>query len=169
MLEEQKKHYDAAKELISIVKVLMQPEDIVKQYQDAAAEMKLAGDYEDAAVLEKEYRQKAVTAEAEGKESLYQKAKSRMDHAEKDVELMLAKQTFERVRGYKDADALIEECDRIIESMKKKSAARNWVATLIIIAIAAGLVFGMVRSGQKEAAQNSTETSQATEQETETN
>ena len=36
MLEEQKAHYDTAKEMISVIRVLVQPEDIVKQYLDAA-------------------------------------------------------------------------------------------------------------------------------------
>lgn len=166
MLEEQKIHYDAAKELVSVIKVLMQPEDIVKQYQDAAKEMKLAGDYEDAKKLEKYYREAAVKAEAEGKEKLYQNARTRMENAKKDVQLMLAKQTFERVQGYKDADHLAEECEKMIESMKKKSTTKSWLEVAIVVVVIVALMFGVVRMDQKEkTAENQTETTQMTETE----
>ena len=161
MVEEQKIHYDAAKELVSVIKVLMQPEDIVKQYQDAAKEMKLAGDYKDAKELEKSYMEASIKAEAEGKEKLYQNAKTRMENAKKDVQLMLAKQTFDRVRGYKDADHLAEECEKMIESMKKKSTTKGWLEAVIVVTFIVALIFGAIRMDRKEkAAENQTETTQ---------
>ena len=164
MLEEQKEHYDTAIELVSVIKVLIQPEDIVKQYLDAAKEMKLAGDYEDAQELEKLYRKKAEESEAEGKEMLYQKAKKRMEEAEKDVHLMLAKQTFARIKGYKDSDQLVEECDSLIEKMEKKTKSRSWGTILAVVVIAAALIFTAIRNEQA----NPSEVQQETVQETET-
>ena len=150
MLEEQKEHYDTAKELISVIKVLMQPEDIVEQYLAAADEMKLAGDYEDAKKLEKKYRQQAVTAEAEGKEKLYLEAKNRMEKAEKDVELILARMTFERIKGYRDADHLSEECNKMIEVFGKRQKKKQWIVTFLIIVAAITLVFGVVRTDHEK-------------------
>lgn len=154
MSEEQKLHYDTAKELESVIRVLMQPEDIVQQYLDAAKEMKLAGDYEDAKELEKTYRQKAETAKAEGKEKLYLNAKNRMEKAERDVELILAKQTFERVKGYKDADQLSEKCDTMIASMKQKSNVKHWVITVIVILAAVVMVYKVAWSSHEKELQN---------------
>lgn len=162
MIEEQKEHYDTAKELVSVIKVLIQPEDIVKQYLDAADEMKLAGDYKDAQELEKLYCQKAEKAETEGKEMLYQKAKKRMEEAEKDVHLMLAKQTFARVKGYKDSDRLMEECDHLIAKMEKKTKTKSLGMTLAVVVIAAALIFAAVRDGEKTPMETLEETTQET-------
>lgn len=167
MSEEQKIHYDTAKELISVIGVLMQPEDIVKQYKDAAEEMKLAGDYEDAKELEKTYLEKAAVAESEGKEMLYQKAKSRMDNAKKSVELKLALQIFERVIGYKDTDQLMKECEKQIASMKKKSVTKSWIEMLAVATIAAALIFGVIiMDDDKNHTEEQTEIAEVIETET---
>lgn len=154
MLEAQKEHYDTAKELITIIKVLTQPEDIVKQYLDAADEMKLAGDYEDAKELEKSYRKQAAAAEAEGKEKLYLNAKNRMEKAQRDVDFILARHTFERVKGYKDADHLSEECTMRIESLKKKAVVRHWIVTIVMIAAAIAIVFGVIGNDHENEVEN---------------
>ena len=166
MSEEQKIHYDTAKELISVIGVLMQPEDIVKQYKDAAEEMKMAGDYEDAKELEKTYLEKAAVAESEGKEMLYQKAKSRMDNAKKDVELKLALQIFERVSGYKDTDHLMEECEKKVASMKKKSVTKGWMEMFVVAAVAAALIFGVIIMDDKNNTKEQTEITEVIETET---
>lgn len=169
MLEEQKAHYDTAKEMISVIRVLVQPEDIVKQYLDAADEMKLAGDYEDAKELEKKYRQQAAKAEEEGKEKLYLDAKNRMEKAEKDVELILAKMTLERIKGYKDADHLIQECDEMIDKFNIKETKKRWGITLFIIAAAIIVVFGIIRNDHnKELMEKETEVSKVIDVDNET-
>lgn len=148
-IEAAKLHYDNAKEKAGLVKVLVQPEEIVKYYREAAKEMRAAGEYEDAPELEKEYQQRAARAEEDGKEFLYQKACRRMDMVQDDAGYRLAAEMFRRVSGYKDADAKTEECERLSEKMKERKQTKNIggaVATILILAALVTAVFFYERS-----------------------
>lgn len=148
-IETAKLHYDNAKEKAGLVKVLKQPEEIVKYYLEAAEEMKAAGAYENAPQMEQEYRQKAVQAEKEGKEFLYQKACRRMGMAQDDAGYRLVAEMFRRVSGYKDADRKAEECELLSGKMKERKQTKNiggWVITILILALLITAIFFHERS-----------------------
>lgn len=123
-------HYENAKNELEILDVLIQYRDIAETYRTAASEMKAAGDYKDAPALAKEYLRKAEETEQNGKEQLYVKACDRMQQAHSSIDRKLAIDLFERISGYKDADALAEQC----RQKNKKSSQKSGIKNMLVIA-----------------------------------
>ncbi|MGI6019576.1 MAG: DUF6273 domain-containing protein [Marvinbryantia sp.] len=131
------KLYKEALEKLEVIEVIRQPSEIAETYREAAADMKAVGDYKDAKVLAEKYLKLAQQAEEKGREQLYQRAVERMDQAQTVVERKLAIDTFQRVKGYKDADERIRQCRQINEAMTKRKTIGGW--SILIIALAAGI------------------------------
>lgn len=135
MGKESEQHYKNAKEILETIEVLVQPKNISEAYSQAAKEMKLAGDYRDAAELAQKYAAEAHQILQEGNEQLYQKACEKMNSASRDVQRKLAADMFQRISGYKDADELMRKCLEINAKKKRKSTMGLWTAVLAAIAV----------------------------------
>lgn len=138
MGNESETHYNNAKEILEAADVLVQPKNISEVYAQAAAEMKQAGDYKDAAKLAKKYAAEADRILQEGNEQLYQKACEKMNGASREVQRKLAADMFQRLGGYKDADERMRKCLEMNEKKKRKSTICLWTAVLAAVVVIVG-------------------------------
>ena len=128
-------YYEEIKNDIEAIAVLTQPKEIVALYRKSAKKMEEIGDYRDAAELALIYREKATQAERDGKEYLYAKACQRMESAQSVVERKLAIEMLKGIRGYKDADALCEECERKnLRELRRKDIRDFLIVAVIVVA-----------------------------------
>lgn len=113
------------------------------KYLRKAAEMFAgAGEYLDAPALSREYARTAADTLEEGYRAAYDNACARKAHAKTQDDYFLTARAFERISGYKDADALGEACEKKLRHMKARKIPIAFTAVLFVIALIVGCVFG---------------------------
>lgn len=148
--EEARLHYEAAEERLELLQVLVGIDDIVDTYKKAAAEMRKAGDYQDARELADKYEAQAKQAEADGKEKQYQLALEKIkNNTSDDVLYILARESLLQISDYKDAEEQIKECNRMIQKIGDSNRKKQVAKTILLVILVAGILLGLITHERK--------------------
>ena len=134
--------YRSAKELRNSLACVERYEQGVKTLLDAAALFDEISDYEDSTKLAADCRRKAELYEKKGMEKAYQAVKLQKDAVTKmDYRTVISE--LERFPQYKDCGERIEECKRQIIRQETKTAWKNRIIAVVIIAVAVVCIYGV--------------------------
>lgn len=134
--------YDKGLKYLTGAKCAVPFQEKAAYYQKAAEMFAGAGNYHDAAGQAETCNQRAKTILEEGYQNAYQDAAAKKERAVTADDWFAAARAFERIPGYRDADALAEECE---QRLSRKTASRFPLLLLALVLIV-GLAYGGVKA-----------------------
>lgn len=140
---EQKKLYDAASRKISILEVIVQPEDYSKSCKQIAKLLTDAGDYLDAPALAEEYRNKAKEYLKKANMQKYERAEEILQNAKKVSDYDRGIHMLKELGDYSDAKEKAESYrKKKLEHIKRDNIAMA-LRVILALTVVAGIAFGM--------------------------
>lgn len=133
-------YYRSGLRRLEVMEVIKQPKEIVRMYRVAAYKMDKAGKFRDAPQLAEKYRAEADRLEKEMWEAQYRDACEKMKQAQTTAQRNLAVQMFEEIEEYKDAKALIAECQNKNSQEAKRKNTRILAGVCALVLIAAAFI-----------------------------
>lgn len=117
-------------------------------YRQAANQFKNLADFNDSEAYAKECEQAAKQTEEELQKVVYKNAQDMMNSAKTALDYKMLAEEFRKIKGFKDADKLADQCDKLYNNIENK-AARKKVTIFGVIVVC--IILAIIGSTTKPA------------------
>lgn len=103
-------------------------------YRQAADQFRKLADYNDSEAYAKDCEEAAKQTEEKLKKVIYKNAQERMKSAKTPLDYKLIAEDFRNIKGFKDADKLAAQCNKIYNNIENKAAVKKvaWFGVILI-------------------------------------